>query len=100
MAQQFGRPLFFGLILMWVRSLITLRVTCLAPHIFAEVLLLFPLLGFFTNSLFSNFPIFSPDLHPTRFRATGAGFCFNASDTLVSAVLLATEANRLSILLS
>ena len=98
MAERFGRRPIFGL--MWVRSLITLGITYLAAHIFAEVLLLLPLLGFFTTSLFSDFPIFSPDLRPTRFRATGSGFCFNASDRLVSAVPLAIEANGPSILLS
>jgi cyanate permease len=37
-----------------------------------------PALGFFTNGIFSGFPVYLPELYPTRIRATGAGFCFNA----------------------
>jgi cyanate permease len=40
--------------------------------------MILPVLGFFTNGLFSGFPVYLPELYPTRIRATGAGFCFNA----------------------
>jgi MFS family permease len=48
-------------------------------------LLLLPVLGFFNNGIFSGFPIYLPELYPTRLRATGAGFCFNAGRILASA---------------
>ncbi len=49
-----------------------------------HVLLLLPLLGFFNNGIFSGFPIYLPELYPTRIRATGAGFCFNVGRVLAS----------------
>ena len=48
------------------------------------LLLLLPLLGFFNNGIFSGFPIYLPELYPTRIRATGAGFCFNVGRLLAS----------------
>jgi len=49
------------------------------------VLMLLPVLGFFNNGIFSGFPIYLPELYPTRLRATGAGFCFNSGRILASA---------------
>jgi cyanate permease len=43
-----------------------------------------PVLGFFTNGIFSGFPIYLPELFPTRMRATGAGFCFNSGRLLAA----------------
>ena len=48
------------------------------------------MLGFFNNGIFSGFPIYLPELYPTRLRATGAGFCFNAGRVLASAAPLLT----------
>ena len=62
-----------------------LPVTFLAPASYGAVLLLLPLLGFFNNGIFSGFPIYLPELYPTRLRATGAGFCFNVGRVLASA---------------
>jgi cyanate permease len=55
-----------------------------------HVLLLLPLLGYFNNGIFSGFPIYLPELYPTRIRATGAGFCFNVGRALASAGPLLT----------
>src|SRR5262249_46247064 len=57
---------------------VTLPATFLVPDSYRTVLLILPLLGFFTNGMFSGFPVYLPELYPTRIRATGAGFCFNA----------------------
>ena len=38
-----------------------------------------------SSVIFSGFPIYLPELYPTRIRATGAGFCFNAGRVLASA---------------
>ena len=62
-----------------------LPVTYLIPRTYAEVVALLPVLGFFNNGIFSGFPIYLPELYPTRLRATGAGFCFNAGRVLASA---------------
>ena len=66
-------------------SLVMLPATFLTPRSYAQVLLLLPLLGFFNNGIFSGFPIYLPELYPTRVRATGAGFCFNIGRVLASA---------------
>jgi MFS family permease len=82
LADRFGRRAIFAL--MCAGSLIMLPVTYLVPRTYAEVLLLLPILGFFNNGIFSGFPIYLPELYPTRLRATGAGFCFNAGRVLAS----------------
>jgi len=82
LADKFGRRPAFAL--MCVGSLVLLPVTFLTPRSYAHVLLLLPLLGFFNNGIFSGFPIYLPELYPTRIRATGAGFCFNVGRVLAS----------------
>jgi MFS family permease len=82
LADRFGRRPVFAL--MCAGSLVMLPITFLTPHAYAHVLLLLPLLGFFNNGIFSGFPIYLPELYPTRIRATGAGFCFNAGRVLAS----------------
>lgn len=83
MADRFGRRPVFAL--MCAGSAVMLPITYLVPDTYAGVLLLLPLLGFFNNGIFSGFPIYLPELYPTRLRATGAGFCFNAGRVLASA---------------
>ena len=82
LADRFGRRAVFAF--MCVGSLIMLPVTYLVPSHYAGVLMLLPILGFFNNGIFSGFPIYLPELYPTRLRATGAGFCFNAGRILAS----------------
>src|SRR5574341_939163 len=83
LADRFGRRPVFPL--MCLGSLVFVPITFLTPHSYGKVLLLLPLLGFFNNGIFSGFPIYLPELYPTRLRATGAGFCFNAGRVLASA---------------
>jgi MFS family permease len=82
LADRWGRRAVFAL--MCLGSLVMLPVTFLTPRSYAQVLLLLPLLGFFNNGIFSGFPIYLPELYPTRIRATGAGFCFNVGRVLAS----------------
>jgi MFS family permease len=82
LADRFGRKPVFAF--MCAGSLVMLPVTFLAPREYAHVLLLLPVLGFFNNGIFSGFPIYLPELYPTRLRATGAGFCFNAGRVFAS----------------
>jgi len=82
-ADRWGRRAAFGL--MCAGSLIMLPMAFLTPRSYAHVLMLLPLLGFFNNGIFSGFPIYLPELYPTRIRATGAGFCFNVGRVLASA---------------
>ena len=76
LADRFGRKPVFAL--MCAGSLVLLPVTFLIPHAYPHILIALPVLGFFNNGIFSGFPIYLPELFPTRVRATGAGFCFNA----------------------
>ena len=82
LAERWGRRPVFAL--MCVGSLVLLPVTFLTPCSYAQVLVLLPLLGFFNNGIFGGFPIYLPELYPTRIRATGAGFCFNAGRVLAA----------------
>lgn len=83
LADRFGRRPIFAL--MCAGSLAMVPLTFFAPHSYAHVLLLLPVLGFFSNGIFAGFPIYLPELYPTRLRATGSGFCFNAGRALASA---------------
>lgn len=83
LADRFGRRPVFAF--MCTGSLIMLPITYLLPTSYIGVLLLLPILGFFNNGIFSGFPIYLPELYPTRLRATGAGFCFNAGRIFASA---------------
>ena len=78
LAERFGRRPVFGL--MCLGSLILLPITYFVPHSYAEVLLLLPVLGFFSNGIFSGFPIYLPELYPTRLRATGVAVVSNITD--------------------
>lgn len=82
MADRFGRRTTFAF--MCVGSLLMVPTTYLLPDTYSGVLMLLPVLGFFNNGIFSGFPIYLPELYPTRLRATGAGFCFNAGRVLAS----------------
>ena len=83
LADRLGRRPAFGI--MCLGSLVMLPVTFLTPHSYRQVLALLPLLGFFNNGIFSGFPIYLPELYPTRIRATGAGLCFNMGRVFASA---------------
>jgi MFS family permease len=76
LAEWLGRRGAF--LVMLLGSAVALPATFLAPSSYSHVVLLLPLLGFFTNGIFSGFPIYLPELYPTRIRGTGSGFCFNA----------------------
>ena len=82
LADRWGRRPVFAL--MCAGSLVMLPITFLVPRSYAAVVLLLPLLGFFNNGIFSGFPIYLPELYPTRIRATGTGFCFNAGRVLAA----------------
>jgi len=83
LADRLGRRAGFGI--MCAGSLVMLPVTFLVPTAYVRVLVLLPVLGFFNNGIFSGFPIYLPELYPTRLRATGAGFCFNIGRVFAAA---------------
>ncbi len=83
LADRWGRRPAFGV--MCAGSLIMLPMTFLSSGSYTALLWCLPFLGFFNNGIFSGFPIYLPELYPTRLRATGAGVCFNAGRVLASA---------------
>jgi MFS family permease len=83
LAEWLGRRAAF--LIMMVGSAVSLPATFWLPSSYVTVLLVMPALGFFTNGIFSGFPIYLPELYPTRIRATGAGFCFNIGRVLAAA---------------
>lgn len=52
---------------------------------FGRSMLLAPIMGFFTLGPFAGYTIYFPELFPTRLRATGCGFCYNAARVLAAA---------------
>ena len=81
-AERLGRR--GGFLLFLLGSAVALPLTFLLPSSYSAVLLLLPLLGFFNNGVFSGFPVYLPEIFPTRIRATGAGFCFNFGRVLAA----------------
>jgi MFS family permease len=71
-------------LLMLLGSAAMLPATFLLSTSYRSAILLLPALGFFSNGIFSGFPIYLPELFPTRMRGTGSGFCFNAGRILAA----------------
>jgi MFS family permease len=63
---------------------VTVPAIFYVPRSYATVIAALPVLGFFTNGIFSGFPVYLPELFPTRIRATGSGFCFNSGRFLAA----------------
>jgi MFS family permease len=82
LAERIGRR--FAFLVMLAGCALSLPATFLVGWSYSAVLLVLPALGFFTNGIFSGFPVYLPELFPTRIRATGAGFCFNAGRVLAA----------------
>jgi MFS family permease len=82
MAERLGRRGAF--LVMMLGAAVMLPATFLLPSAYSTVLLALPVLGFFSNGIFSGFPIYLPEIFPTRMRATGAGFCFNVGRVLAA----------------
>lgn len=51
------------------------------------LLVVLPVFGFMTLGMHAGYAVYFPELYPTRLRATGAGFCFNAGRIMVPPVL-------------
>jgi MFS family permease len=75
MADRFGRRRAF--LFFFLGALILFPVTFLKTTTIGQMFMLLPLLGFFTLGITSGFPIYLPELFPTRIRTTGVGFCYN-----------------------
>ena len=83
LADRWGRKPVF--LLFFVGAAFAAPVTFLGPWTLTQMLFLFPLLGFFTLGIYAGFPIYLPELYPTRLRSTGSGFCFNVGRIISAA---------------
>lgn len=75
LADRWGRKPVF--LLFFLGAAGSAPLIFLGPWTLAQMLFLLPLLGFFTLGIYAAFPIYLPELYPTRLRTTGSGFCFN-----------------------
>jgi MFS family permease len=61
-AERIGRRAAFAI--MMIGAAVSLPATFLLSNSYAATLTFIPVLGFFTNGIFSGFPIYLPDAHP------------------------------------
>jgi MFS family permease len=71
----FGRRTTFTFFM--IGCIIAVVTTFLFMDSWATQLILVPIMGFFTMSMFSGYTIYFPELFPTRLRSTGVSFCYN-----------------------
>lgn len=83
MAEIIGRRWAFAIT--FASCLVVVPLTFCVTSSFATALFFFPLMGFFTTSLFGGYAVYFPELYPTRVRATGTGFCYNVARYLAIA---------------
>ncbi len=65
-------------------------VTFLLARGVGQMFWLLPLVGFITLGATSGFPIYLPELFPTRVRTTGVGFCYNLGRIVTAGGVLVT----------
>jgi MFS family permease len=59
-------------------TVVMVPVTFLGAQSYTQVVVFLAILGFGAVGMHAGYAIYFPELFPTRLRATGAGFCFNA----------------------
>jgi hypothetical protein len=70
-----GRRMTFTIFM--TGCILSVCATFLLMDSFMSQVLLVPIMGFFTMSMFSGYTIYFPELFPTRLRSTGVSFCYN-----------------------
>jgi MFS family permease len=75
LADRLGRRAAF--LLFFIGGVMIFPATFLLTSSITQVFTLLPIVGFFTLGVTSGFPIYLPELFPTRVRTTGVGFCYN-----------------------
>ncbi|MCL2348880.1 MAG: MFS transporter, partial [Planctomycetaceae bacterium] len=74
-AIHWGRRLAFTIFM--TGCILSICVTFLFMDSFQSQMLLVPIMGFFTMSMFGGYTVYFPELFPTRLRSTGVSFCYN-----------------------
>ena len=70
-----GRRLTFTIFM--TGCILSVCATFLLMDTFMSQVILVPIMGFFTMSMFGGYTIYFPELFPTRLRSTGVSFCYN-----------------------
>lgn len=66
----------------FISTIMVLYIPHYVSHSLAALMALLPLMGFFALGSWVVFPIYLPELYPTKLRGTGAGFCFTVGRAL------------------
>ncbi|MEK6288143.1 MAG: MFS transporter [Acidobacteriota bacterium] len=90
LADRFGRRAAF--LFFFIGGVILFPVTFLMTTGITQIFVLLPLVGVFTLGITSGFPIYLPELFPTRVRTTGVGFCYNLGRIVTAGGVLITGA--------
>jgi len=88
LADRLGRRPAF--LCYFLGALVLFPSTFLLSRDLFGVFVLLPLVGFFTLGVTSGFPIYLPELFPTRVRTTGVGFCYNLGRIVTAGGVLLT----------
>jgi MFS family permease len=88
LADRLGRRAAF--LCYFVIGIFVFPITFLMTGGVAQMFWLLPLVGFITLGATSGFPIYLPELFPTRVRTTGVGFCYNLGRTVTAGGVLIT----------
>jgi MFS family permease len=90
LADRFGRRATF--LIYFTGGLIIFPLTFLTTSGIGQIFILLPVVGVFTLGITSGFPIYLPELFPTRVRTTGVGFCYNFGRIITGGGVLITGA--------
>jgi predicted MFS family arabinose efflux permease len=85
-SQRIGRRPAFALF--HVAAFATVALVYVLADSVPGLIMALPVFGFFTLGMHAGYAVYFPELYPTRLRATGAGFCFNAGRVVAAPVLL------------
>jgi MFS family permease len=75
-------------VLMQLAAVVVTPIALFVPSTFAQLLLLMPVMAFFVQGMHAGYAVYFPELFPTRFRATGAGLCFNGARLVAAPMLI------------
>jgi MFS family permease len=85
--ERVGRRVAFAV--SFLLSFLSIQAMFHFTHSFRDAMIWAPIMGFCTLGPFCGYTVYFPELFPTRLRATGCGFCYNAGRILSALGLLA-----------
>ena len=88
LADRFGRRVAFLCFLLG--GVVLFPLTFLMTSSITQMFILLPLVGVFTLGITSGFPIYLPELFPTRVRTSGVGLCYNLGRVVTAGGVLIT----------